>query len=257
MEYIVIGIASLLTAGLTLFSGFGLGTILLPVFALFFDIETAIAMTAIVHLINNLFKLAMVGKYADIKIALQFGLPAMIFAYFGARALLWFSDLRPLYSYNLFDNEYIITPVKLAIAVLMIIFGFLEISPKLKRLSFNKKLLPLGGVLSGFFGGLSGHQGALRSAFLLKYGLSKEAFIGTGVIIASAIDISRIFVYSSKFAIELNRYNTMLLLTAILAATVGVIVASRLLKKITMSFVQYTVAILLFLIALGLGTGVI
>jgi uncharacterized membrane protein YfcA len=118
-------------------------------------------------------------------------------------------------------------------------------------------MLPVGGALSGFFGGISGHQGALRSAFLLKYGLSKEAFIGTGVVIASVIDISRIFVYSSRFALELNQYNGLLLLTAILAATIGVIVATRLLKKITMSFVQYTVAILLILIAIGLGTGII
>jgi hypothetical protein len=36
MELVLIGLAALLTSGLTLFSGFGLGTILMPVFALFF-----------------------------------------------------------------------------------------------------------------------------------------------------------------------------------------------------------------------------
>jgi acyl-CoA reductase-like NAD-dependent aldehyde dehydrogenase len=41
--------------------------------------------------------------------------------------------------------------------------------------------LPVGGLLSGFFGGLSGHQGALRSVFLLRAGLTKESFIATGV----------------------------------------------------------------------------
>ncbi len=257
MEYLVIGLIALFASGLTLFSGFGLGTILLPAFALFFDIQTAIAMTAIVHLINNLFKMVMVGKYAEWKIAFQFGVPAMIFAYLGARVLMWFSDLEPIYSYSLFDDIKIITPVKLAIALLMIVFAFLEISPRLKHLSFSRKMLPVGGALSGFFGGISGHQGALRSAFLLKYGLSKEAFIGTGVIIASVIDISRIFVYSSRFALELNQYNGFLLLTAILAASIGVIVATRLMKKITMTFVQYTVSVLLFLIAIGLGSGII
>jgi len=38
---------------------------LLPVFALFFSIDLAIAMTAIVHLLNNFFKLTLLGKYAD------------------------------------------------------------------------------------------------------------------------------------------------------------------------------------------------
>ena len=35
-------------------------------------------------------------------------------------------------------------------------------------LALPSRWLALGGVLSGFFGGLSGNQGALRSAFLLK-----------------------------------------------------------------------------------------
>jgi hypothetical protein len=36
LELALIGIVAPLTAGVTLFSGFGLGTILMPVFALFF-----------------------------------------------------------------------------------------------------------------------------------------------------------------------------------------------------------------------------
>ena len=36
MELVLIGVAPLLTSGLTMLSGFGLGTILMPVFALFF-----------------------------------------------------------------------------------------------------------------------------------------------------------------------------------------------------------------------------
>jgi hypothetical protein len=39
-----------LASALTLFSGFGLGTLLMPVVALFFPLDLAIAMTAMVHL---------------------------------------------------------------------------------------------------------------------------------------------------------------------------------------------------------------
>ncbi|MEO8167675.1 MAG: sulfite exporter TauE/SafE family protein, partial [bacterium] len=56
MEYAVVSIVALLASGLTLFSGFGLGTLLLPAFLLFFPTELAIAMTAIVHFLNNIFK---------------------------------------------------------------------------------------------------------------------------------------------------------------------------------------------------------
>ncbi len=43
MELILIGFAALLASGLTLLSGFGQGTALMPVFALFFPLQLAIA----------------------------------------------------------------------------------------------------------------------------------------------------------------------------------------------------------------------
>jgi len=41
MEYLIICLACLAVSGLTLFLGFGLGTVLTPVVAIFFPIETA------------------------------------------------------------------------------------------------------------------------------------------------------------------------------------------------------------------------
>jgi phosphomannomutase len=82
--------------------------------------------------------------------------------------------------------------VKLVVACLMILFALVELLPRFTEISVGKKYLPLGGLLSGFFGGLSGHQGALRSVFLLKAGLSKETFIATGVVISLLVDIPRI-----------------------------------------------------------------
>ncbi|MEZ4804275.1 MAG: hypothetical protein R2852_01970 [Bacteroidia bacterium] len=58
--------------------------------------------------------------------------------------------------------------------------------------------MPIGGLISGFFGGLSGNQGALRSMFLLKSGLNKEAYIATGILIAFAVDITRLSVFQSN-----------------------------------------------------------
>ena len=50
---VVCGFA-LLASGLTFFSGFGLGTLLLPAFAPFFPVDRAIALTAAVHFLNGL-----------------------------------------------------------------------------------------------------------------------------------------------------------------------------------------------------------
>ena len=62
MEIVIISFAAFIIAILTFFSGFGLGTILTPVFMIFFPVELAIGLTGIVHFFNNIFKLVLVGK---------------------------------------------------------------------------------------------------------------------------------------------------------------------------------------------------
>jgi hypothetical protein len=47
VSYVVVCAVALLASGLTFFSGFGLGTLLLPAFALFFAVEQAVALTAV------------------------------------------------------------------------------------------------------------------------------------------------------------------------------------------------------------------
>jgi uncharacterized membrane protein YfcA len=257
LPYLLPALAAFCTAGLTFFSGFGLGTILLPVFALFFPLEAAIGLTAVVHLANNLFKLALVGKYANIGVVLRFGLPALAAAFLGAEALLKLSHLPPLATYHLFGHTLQVAPVKLVVAILMVVFALLEGHPALSDLTLPPRWLPLGGVLSGFFGGLSGHQGALRSVFLLRCGLSKEAFISTGVVIACLVDVSRLAVYAEGFPPHLIRDNVGPLLAAMIAALLGSVLGRRLLTRVTMGFVQFIVAALLLLVALGLASGLI
>ena len=198
MQEIIIIITAFLASGLTFFSGFGLGTILLPVFAIFFPVEIAVALTAIVHFLNNVFKFFLVGKSIDKSILWRFGIPAIISAFVGAFVLNYLSDLKPFHEYQLLGKTFQMTFIKIIIAALLIFFALFDLIPKLKNLKFNKKYLPIGGFISGFFGGLSGHQGALRSAFLIRSGLSKESFIATGIAIACLIDVTRLSVYAEN-----------------------------------------------------------
>jgi uncharacterized membrane protein YfcA len=257
MEYWVIPIVAFSASMLTFFSGFGLGTLLTPVFALFFPIELAIALTGIVHFFNNIFKLFLVGRSANIGVVLRFGIPAILAAWLGAWLLLQLTQLNPLFSYSLRDNQYTVYPVQFIIALLLIIFAFFDLIPYLKNLKFSKKFLVFGGFVSGFFGGLSGHQGALRSAFLIKVGLSKEAFIGTAVVVSSCIDLTRITMYSTKFIYADLLNNVYLLSSATVAAILGAILGHKLLKKITINFLQIFVACLLIIISIALGAGII
>jgi uncharacterized membrane protein YfcA len=73
----VVALAAFLAAGLTMYSGFGLGTLMLPVFALFFPVEMAVVATALVHGANNVFKVALLGRHADREVVMRFGLPAI------------------------------------------------------------------------------------------------------------------------------------------------------------------------------------
>ena len=56
MDLLVVSLTALLASGLTLYSGFGLGTLLMPAFALFVPVELAVAATALVHGANSLLK---------------------------------------------------------------------------------------------------------------------------------------------------------------------------------------------------------
>ncbi|MFY8096204.1 MAG: sulfite exporter TauE/SafE family protein [Flavobacterium sp.] len=257
MEYFIIPTIALIASALTFFSGFGLGTILLPAFGLFFPIEIAIALTAIVHFLNNIFKLGLVFKNIDKKVVLGFGVPALLFSFLGAKTLQLLDFPYNFIKYQISENVFETNIVKITIAVVLPFFAFFELIPKLKNLQFNKKYLVLGGMLSGFFGGLSGHQGALRSAFLTKVGLSKEAFIATGVSIACLIDISRLSVYSNQITQYQNQIDINLILVATISAFIGVYFGTKLVKKITISTIQNIVAVMLILFAVLLGMGIV
>jgi len=257
LPYIIICLAAFLASGLTLFSGFGLGTLLLPVMVLFFPVDLAIALTAVVHVLNNGFKCWLLGRHADGAVVLKFGLPAILAALLGARLLLYLSDLQPLLHYQVWGREAYIMPVKLVVAVLMVVFALLELALRRAPLALTPRYLPLGGMLSGFFGGLSGHQGALRSAFLIKAGLTKESFIATGVVISLMVDIPRIVMYGVTLpGLHLGDYR-LLIAAAVLAAFGGAWLGNRLLTKVTLRLVQVLVALMLLAIAAALGSGLI
>ncbi|MBX3377841.1 MAG: sulfite exporter TauE/SafE family protein [Phycisphaeraceae bacterium] len=268
MDYLLVSITALLAAGLTFFSGFGLGTILMPAFALFFPIEVAIAATAVVHLANNLFKLALVGRQAHWPTVWRYGITAALAAAAGALTLEWLGAPRALAVYTIGERECRVTAVKVVIAVVIAAFALLEMSRGFERATFRPRWVWLGGLVSGYFGGLSGHQGALRSAFLLRLGLSKEQFIGTRVVGAVIVDVSRVSVYAIAAAMsaragggavqalgEGGRWG--LVVAATVCAFVGSFVGTRLVKSITMTGLRRFVGGMLLVLAAAIGVGLV
>ncbi len=257
MEYLIIGIVAFIASLLSFFSGFGLGTLLLPAFAVFFPVDIAISLTAVVHFLNNIVKFLLTGKKVNRQVYLRFGLSAIPAAFAGAFLLVYLTGIQREITLEFIGIHFTIIPVNAVIGAVMIIFALMDLNKNFNKLSIPINKLWLGGILSGFFGGLSGHQGALRSAFLINFGLSKESFVATGIAIALTVDLVRMGVYTTKYTQSGISDYTTILLVALVAAFSGAIIGRTLLKKITIQVIRSLVAILLIVVGFGLITGLI
>ncbi len=252
----MVSAVALIASGLTLFSGFGLGTLLLPAMLLLLPPHAAVAATAVVHLANNLLKVVLFGRHCRKNVLIRFGGVAVIAAFFGAQLLARLAQLPPLANYTFGGREVEIVPVTFVIAVLILCFALFDLSPAKNKTQFGPRLLPVGGFVSGFLGGLSGHQGAMRSAFLASSGLSKEAFIGTGVTIACLVDVTRVAVYGIHLS-SIGNENFSLMAAACISAFLGVFIGQRILKKVTMEQIRKIVGIGLIFLSIALGSGLL
>lgn len=257
MMAIFLIVTSFVASFLTLFSGFGLGTILMPVAALFFPVATAVALTAFVHLLNNLFKLSLLWRQVHWPVLLRFGLPAMAMAVPGAWLLARLSLLPELGNYEIAGVTAEITPIKFLAGLLLIVFATMEWLPFFNRLKISLRWLPVGGALSGFFGGLTGHQGAFRSLFLIRAGLDKNQFVASNAAIASMVDIARLIVYGLNMKLLLDHVDMSLLVLATVASFAGVWTGTAFLYKMTISLIQKIVAVMLYALGFLLMAGLI
>ncbi len=142
--------------------------------------------------------------------------------------------------------------LKIIIGVIIILIALIEISP-LKQIQIKPKYIPLGGLLSGFFGGFSGHQGMFRSIFLVKTGLDTTKFIATGVAIAVLVDVTRLIVYGSTiFDSSLQNFQQYLfpIFISTLSAIFGVWMATDLVVKMNIKIITNFIAGLMIVIGL-------
>ncbi len=226
----------------------------MPVMAIFLPLPVAIGLTAIIHLVHNVFKTGLLWKAIDWNIALRFGSTALAASIPGALLLKGLSEFTPIREYSFLGIKGEISLLHICIGLLLLLFATMEAFPhKIYRI----KNLFFGGAISGFFGGLSGNQGALRSIFLINTNLDTKAFIGTNSVISVIVDIIRLIVYSLSFQHLLTREHVPLLSIAIIAGMSGVFLGMILLKKITIAFIQKIIIVLLYLLGTLLILGII
>lgn len=252
--YVLIAVCTFFASLMSFYSGFGLGTILMPVIAIFFPLPIAIGLTAIVHLAHNLLKSGLLWKAIDWSVAMRFGTAALIASVPGALLLKKLSAFAPIKEYIILSVHGRISILHISIGLLLILFATMEILPNnLLRI----KNLFIGGAISGFFGGLSGNQGAFRSTFLVNTGLKKEAFIGTNAVIATLVDVTRLVIYGLTFRQLLIKIDVPLLIIALGGSLGGICLGMILLRKITISLIQKIIISLLYLLGILLIVGII
>jgi hypothetical protein len=253
-EYALIGICAFFASLVSFYSGFGLGTILMPILAFFFPLPVAIVFTAVVHLIHNLLRTSVLWKKIHWKIFLRFGLAAMAASIPGALLLKELSSFEPIKKYTIFTIPAELSVLNMAIGLLLILFATLEAFP---HRTVQMKNLAAGGIISGFFGGLSGNQGAFRSVFLVHANLNKEAFIATSALISSLVDLVRLLIYLISFNSLLQTADKSFLGSAIGGALAGVVLGALLLPKVTLGLIKNLIIFLLYLLGSLLAAGII
>ncbi len=258
MDYLIIVIICLFGSFLTFYAGFGLGTLLLPVFNLFFPLEIAIMATAIVHFSNNLFKVGLTYTNIHKSSAIQFGLASLLFAFVGAKINFYLGSTQSLTTVAIGNITLHPSYFKIVVGLLLIVFTIME--DKTFKFTSNENnttnFLRIGGALSGFFGGLSGHQGALRSMFLTKILHDKKVFVATGTFIACLVDVSRIPVYIFSWR-SLTFEHFYPIAIGILAAFCGAYIGNSYLQKIKVDWINKLIAFLLIIYGIALMIGLI
>jgi uncharacterized membrane protein YfcA len=220
--------AAFVVAALMVATGFGLATALTPLFLLAYDIKTAVVLVAVVHLANGLFRLALYRLHADWRIVTRFGLASVA----GALAGAWL------------QRRVADPALEIGLGALLVVLGLVALLPMENPWKFPPVMDQLGGFLSGMLGGLIGNQGAVRSGYLLNYGLGKEAFIATGTAIACLIDVTRLPVYLWNYGAEMaGKWAP--LAGVVAAAWAGTFVGKGLVSRLPLVWFRRIVAVMI------------
>ncbi len=160
-------------------SGFGIGSLLTPLIALKAGTKTAVAAVSVPHLIGTGLRFWALRGSLDRRVFWRFGLTSAAGGLAGA----------------LLNARASSPALTIVFGSLLVFAGAAQITGSAQRWRFHGSVAWIAGALSGFFGGLVGNQGGIRSAALLGFDLPKERFVATATAIALMVDAARMPVY--------------------------------------------------------------
>jgi len=213
--WLVVGLTGcVFAAALTVPAGFGLATMLTPLFLVWFEPHQAVAGVAVVHGVHNGFKARVLKDSIDNDAIRRFGWTLLFGAMIGA----------------LLQSVIPSDPLLLVMGVALIVLPVLKVSERWSSYRLPEAEDRMGGFGSGFMGGLTGHQGALRAMFLQQRLPDKTAYAATAALLALVVDATRIPIYLWHDASVLTE-ETGLMLMFCLAALIGAQLGRRWLER--------------------------
>jgi len=229
---LLVFLAALLAGGVAAISGFGIGSLLTPLFAVRFGAKLAVAIVSVPHLFATAARFISLRKKLDTTIFLHFGILSAAGGLLGA--LLNARANSPALA--------IVFGCLLIFAAASGLTGFID------RMRFGRRTAWVTGALSGFFGGLVGNQGGIRSAALLGFQIQREALVATATAIALIVDGARMPVYMAAEGRDvLGAWR--LLVTAVVGVLLGTFWGVRILRRIPEPLFRK----LLYILILALG----
>jgi len=230
-----IALLTLLASTIGTMTGFGTSTILIPVLVIFLPPVEVIFLVAIIHWFGNIWKVVLFHKGFNLRLLMLFGFMGLITSYIGAFI-------------SLGSNEQILLRV---LGLFLIGYAlFLIFQSSFKIPAVNAAALS-GGALSGFFAGMFGIGGAIRSMFLSAFNLPKAVYISTAAAIGLVVDSTRIISYFTSGA-TLPKELWWGLLLFIPVSFVGAQIAKRIVDKIPQDKFRTVIAFFLLLIGINL-----
>jgi uncharacterized protein len=226
-------VIAFIAGGTATITGFGIGSLLTPLLALRLGTQLAVTAVAVPHAAGTALRCARLRQAIDWPVLWKFGIPS---AAGGIAGALWQGELSNL----------ILTRV---LGGLLLLAGISGLANLTVRVQLRGPWAILGGLLAGFFGGLVGNQGGIRSAALLGVSLPPERFVATATASALVVDAVRLPVYLYHSGGELLKYWPLIAL-AIAGVLGGTLYGERVLRRLPED--QFRRIVSGFLVALGL-----
>jgi uncharacterized membrane protein YfcA len=226
-------LCAVVAGGLASVAGFGIGSLLTPIFALSIGTKLAVAAVSIPHLIGSAQRFWRLRHAIDHRVLWSFGITSAVGGLIGA----------------LLHNQAGNRALSIVFGALLILAGASQLTGFMERIRWGRTAAWIAGGVSGLFGGMVGNQGGIRTAAMLGFDVPRDSFVATATAIALFVDAARMPVYAAVSGRELLG-EWRLILAGTVGVVIGTAIGTRLLSRIPQQVFRRVIGVLL--VALGI-----